>query len=135
MKYVVRITGAVFLAFLLGIVGTLIAEQGKGGDLFGFFFLVALVVYSILLLTVVKRVGFWFSLFFAIEWALLPVAAAINSGQERGVGCAGVAGAIGAGILLALTIPIGAAGFLVFLALAFFKFRKQNQEGGNQRRG
>ena len=125
MKYVVRIIGAVLLAFLLGIVGAIIAAQGKGGDLFGFFFLVGLVVYSILLLRVVKRVGFWFSLFFAIEWALLPVAAAINSGQDRGVGCAGIAGAIGAGILLAITVPIGAIGFLVFLALAFFKFRKQ----------
>lgn len=124
-KRIKRVVLAAILALMLGILGAIIAEQGKGGDLFAFLFLVGLVAYSTLLLKV-RRGGFWFCLFCAIEWALLPVATAIDVSQVRRVGFAGIGAAIAAWILLALTLSIGVIGCLIFLALAFFKFRKQH---------
>lgn len=64
----------------------------------------------------------------AIEWALLPVAAAINvtrpatSGQS---GCAVLAGAVVAIVFLCITIPVGAIGFILFLLLALLVFKKK----------
>jgi len=111
------------MALLLGVVGAVIAEQGSEGGLLAIFFFVGLITFTFLLLKVNKP-GFWFSLIFAIEWALLPVAAVINAGQVRETGCTGAFAAVGATLFLALTVPIGAIGFLIFLALALFKFRK-----------
>ena len=119
MKYIVRIIWAALLAFLLGGLFALIAEQGKAGDLFAFFFLISLAVYSFLLLrSAAGKVLFRFSLIFGIEWLLLPIAAGINANQAGTFG-----GAIGAGLILALSVPVGLVIGLLFLALAFFKFR------------
>ena len=119
MKYLVRIIWAVLLAFLLGGLFALIAEEGKAGDLFAFFSLISLAVYSFLLLrSAASKVLFRFSLIFGIEWLLLPVAAGINANQAATLG-----GAIGAGMMLALSVPIGLLMRLLFLALAFYKFR------------
>ena len=116
---------AIILALLLGILGNLVAEEDHEGQLSAIFFVVGLVGFSILLIKV-QRVGFWFCLSYAIEWALLPVTVAINASQDKGVGCAGVATAIASAVLLAITIPVGAIGFLIFLLLALFVFRKRN---------
>lgn len=99
------------------------AEEGSEGALLAVFFFVGLIAFTILLFRV-HRTGFWFSLIFAIEWALLPVAALINATQVRETGCAGAFAAVGATLFLAITVPIGAVGFIVFLLLALFKFRK-----------
>ncbi len=128
MKYVLRVGGAALLAFLLAVVGGLMARQESGGDLLAFLFIAGLVVYSIVLIKLVNRVGFWFCIVFAIEWALLPMAAAVNASQVKGTGCAGFGAAIAGAVLLGVTIPVGAIGFLVFLALAFFVFRKRGEE-------
>jgi len=117
---------ALAMAALLGILGATIAEQGSEGTLLAIFFFVGLVAFTIILFKV-ERPGFWFSLLFAIEWALLPVAAAINTVQVRETGCSGFAAAIGATLFLALTIPIGALGFIIFLVLALVKFRRREK--------
>jgi hypothetical protein len=124
-----RLLLAAILAFLLGIVGATIAPQGDGGNVFAFLFLVGTVVFAVVLLKA-SRVGFWFCLLYAFEWAFLPIAAAINAGQTKETGCAGFGAAIAAGLLLALTIPVGAVGFFLFLALALLRFRKKNQAQG-----
>lgn len=114
---------ALMMAVLLGILGMIVANEGSEGAVLSIAFVVGLVAFTIILFKV-DRPGFWFSLLFAIEWALLPVAAAINTGQVRETGCAGFMLTMGATVFLALTIPIGAIGFIVFLALAVFKFHK-----------
>jgi hypothetical protein len=54
------------------------------------------------------------------------MAAAINTTQPvKETGCAGVVAAIGTVVLLAITIPMGAIGFVLFLLLALLVFRKK----------
>jgi len=54
------------------------------------------------------------------------MAAAINTQQvEEGPGCSAFAAAVAATVLLAITIPIGAIGFVLFLLLALLVFRKK----------
>ncbi len=115
---------ALILAILLAIIGTIIAGEGQENALFAVFFCVGLIGFSIVFLKV-QRVGFWFCLSYAIEWALLPMAAAINTTQVKGTGCAAFAGAIAATVFLAITIPVGAIGFVLFLLLALLVFRKK----------
>ena len=122
-----RIAGvvlAVILAFLLGVLGALVADRERDGTLFVVFFLAGLVGYSVLLLRA-GRMGFWFCLIYGIEWLLLPVTTAINAQQFQGTGCAAVGAAIAVGISLALSIPVGVILGLIFLILAFWKFRKR----------
>ena len=130
MKYVLRILGAALLALLLGFVFAIMVGGDSGGQVFAFLFIAGLIVYSVLLIRLANRVGFWFCLTFAIEWALLPIAVAVHATQLKGEGCAGFGAAIGAGILLGVTIPIGALGFFIFLALALFRFRRGRREAG-----
>jgi hypothetical protein len=124
-KLLKAIVLALVLAVLLAIIGTIVAGVGQENVLSAIFFLVGLIGFSILFLKV-QKVGFWFCLSYAIEWALLPVAAAINTTQPvKETGCAGVVAAIGTVLLLAITIPIGAIGFVLFLLLALLVFRKK----------
>ena len=112
-------------AVLLAFIGAIVAGVGQENALFAVFFWLGLIGCSVLFLRV-QRVGFWFCLSYAIEWALLPVAAAINTTQSvKETGCAGVVAAIGTVVLLAITIPIGAIGFVLFLLLALLVFRKK----------
>ena len=122
-KFLKAFALALAMAVLLGVLGAIVAEQDSEGVLLTICFFVGLVFFTALLFRV-DRPGFWFSLLFALEWALLPVAAAINTGQVRETGCSGFAAAIGATLFLALTIPIGALGFVIFLVLALVKFRR-----------
>lgn len=118
---------ALAMAVLAAIIGSIIAPVDREGLFSGLFFLIGLAGFFILLLKA-ERVGFWFCLCFAIEWALLPVSAAINvtqpatSGQS---GCAVIAGAIVAIVFLYITIPVGAIGFILFLLLALLVFKKK----------
>lgn len=130
MKYVLRVVGAGLLAALLGIVVGIMVGGESGGQACVYVFIVGLILYSVLLIRLVNRVGFWFCLVFAIEWALLPIASAVMAGNLRAVGCAGFIATMGVATLLAITIPIGALGFLIFLALALFMFRKRGRETG-----
>jgi len=123
-KVLKAIALALILAILLAVIGTILAGEGQENALFAIFFLVGLIGFSVLFLKV-QRVGFWFCLSYAIEWALLPMAAAINTTQVKGTGCAAFAGAIAATVFLAITIPIGAIGFVLFLLLALLVFRKK----------
>ena len=122
-----RLLLAAILGLFLGIVFARISGASKIGDMFAFFSIIGFVGFSIVL-HVVYRVGFWFCLAFAIEWALLPVVTGIVAGQYRGSGFPGIGGAIGQGILLSISIPIGIIGFILFLVLAFVKFGKQSTE-------
>jgi MFS family permease len=128
---VLRILRALGLAFvmavLLAIVGSIIAPEDQESLFSSLFFITGIVGFSILLFKV-DRVGFWFCLCFAIEWVLLPVAAAINVTQPHTSdqsGCAILAGAIVATVFLYITIPIGAIGFILFLLLELLVFRKR----------
>jgi hypothetical protein len=126
-KVLKAIALALILAILLAIIGAIVAGEGQENALFAIFFLVGLIGFSVLFLKV-QRVGFWFCLSYAIEWALLPMAAAINVAQPQTSdqsGCAVLVGAIVATIFLAITIPIGAIGFVLFLLLALLVFRKK----------
>jgi len=71
---------ALILAALLAFIGAIVAGEGQENALFAIFFWVGLIGFSFLFLKV-QRVGFWFCLSYAIGWALLPVAAAINTQQ------------------------------------------------------
>jgi hypothetical protein len=116
---------ALILAILLAIIGAIVAGVGQENVLSAIFFWVGLIIFSVLFLKV-QKVGFWFCLSYATEWALLPVAAAINTTQPvKETGCAGVVAAVGTVLLLAITIPIGAIGFVLFLLLALLVFRKK----------
>ena len=124
-KVLKAIVLALILAVLLAIIGATVAGVGQENALFAVFLWVGLIGFSVLFLKV-QRVGFWFCLSYAIEWALLPMAAAINTTQPvKETGCAGVVAAIGTVVLLAITIPIGAIGFVLFLLLALLVFRKK----------
>jgi len=124
-KVLKAIVLALILAVLLAIIGAIVAGVGQENALFAVFFWVGLIGFSVLFLRV-QKVGFWFCLSYAIEWALLPMAAAINTMQPvKETGCAGVVAAIGTVLLLAITIPIGAIGFVLFLLLALLVFRKK----------
>jgi hypothetical protein len=123
---VLRALGLSFvMAALLAIVGSILAPEDQEDLFSSLFFFIGLTGFFILLLKA-GRAGFWFCLCFAIEWALLPVAAAINTTQPvKETGCAGAVAAIGTALLLIITIPIGAIGFLLFLLLALQVFRKR----------
>ncbi len=117
------ILGAI-LGVFLGIVFARIDGPVRVGNMIGFFSIVGFVGYSILL-HVINRVGFWFCLVFAIEWALLPIVTGIVANQWSGSGLSGIGGGIGQGLLLALSIPVGIIGFITFIVLAFVKYRKR----------
>ncbi|MFC1979120.1 hypothetical protein ACFLVP_03940 [Chloroflexota bacterium] len=115
---------AVFGIFL-GIVFSRIDGPYRVGNMFAFFSILGFVGFSIVL-HIIGRVGFWFCLAFAIEWALLPIVTGIVANQWRGSGFSGIGGGIGQGLLLALSIPVGIIGFITFIILAFVKYRKLN---------
>jgi hypothetical protein len=115
------------MAILAAIIGSFVAPVEQVNLFSSLFFIVGLIGFFILLVKA-QKVGFWFCLCFAIKWALLPVAAAINVAQPQTSdqsGCAVLAGAIVAIVLLYITIPMGVIGFLLFLLLALLVFRKK----------
>jgi hypothetical protein len=125
VKTLKAIVLGLLLALLLAVVGSILAGEDQENALFAIFFSVGLIGFSILFLKV-QRVGFWFCLSYAIGWALLPISAAINTTQPvKETGCTGVAAAIGAALLLFITIPVGALGFIVFLLLALLVFNRK----------
>lgn len=115
---------ALLLALLLAVLGAILATEGQENVLFPILFWVGLIGFTILFLRV-QRVGFWFCLCYAIGWALLPISALINTRQVEAAGCASVIGAMAAVVFLAITIPVGAIGFILFLLLALLVFRKK----------
>jgi hypothetical protein len=115
---------ALLLALMLAVIGAILATDGQENVLFAVLFWVGLIGFTILFLKV-QRVGFWFCLSYAIGWALLPISALINTRQVEATGCAGVIGAMAAVVFLAITIPLGAIGFILFLLLALLVFRKK----------
>jgi MFS family permease len=118
---------AAVMAILAAVIGSVLAPEDQEGVFSNLFFFISLVGFSILFVKV-QRIGFWFCLCFAIEWAMLPAAAAINVTQPQTSdqsGCAVLAGAIVAIVFLYITIPVGAIGFIVFLLLALLVFRKK----------
>jgi MFS family permease len=125
---ILRALGLAFvMAVLLAVIGSIIAPEDQEGSFSSLFFIIGLVGFFILLLKA-DRAGFWFCLCFAIEWALLPVAAAINVAQPQTSdqsGCAVLAGAIVAIVFLYITIPVGVVGFILFLLLALLVFKKK----------
>jgi MFS family permease len=131
---ILRILRALGLAFLMAIlasiIGAFLAPVDQESVFSSLFFILSLVGFFILLIKV-ERVGFWFCLCFAIEWALLPAAAAINLTQpqtDQSAGCAVLAGAIVAIVFLYITIPVGVIGFIMFLLLALLVFRKKKEK-------
>jgi hypothetical protein len=124
MKVLKAIGLALLLALLLAVIGAILATDGQENALFAILFWVGLIGFFILFLKV-QRVGFWFCLSYAIGWALLPISALINTRQVEAAGCAGVIGAMAAAVFLAITIPLGAVGFVLFLLLALLVFRKK----------
>ena len=114
---------ALLLALMLAVIGAILATEGQENVLFPILFWVGLIGFAVLFLKV-QRVGFWFCLSYAIGWALLPISALINTRQVEAAGCAGVISAMAAVVFLAITIPLGAIGFVVFLLLALLVFRK-----------
>ena len=125
---ILRALGLAFvMAILAAIIGSFVAPVEQVNVFSSLFFVVGLIGFFILLVKA-QKVGFWFCLCFAIEWALLPMAAAINVAQPQTSdqsGCAVLAGAIVAIVFLYITIPMGAIGFLLFLLLALLVFRKK----------
>ena len=115
---------ALLLALMLAVIGAILATEGQENVLFPILFWVGLIGFTILFLKV-QRVGFWFCLSYAIGWALLPISALINTRQVEAAGCAGVIGAMAAVVFLAITIPLGAIGFIVFLLMALLVFRRK----------
>jgi MFS family permease len=118
---------AAVMAILAAVIGSVLAPEDQEGVFSNLFFFISLVGFSILFVKV-QRIGFWFCLCFAIEWAMLPAAAAINVTQPQTSdqsGCAVLAGAIVAIVFLYITIPVGAIGFIMFLLLALLVFRKK----------
>ncbi len=124
MKLLKAIALALILALTLAVIGAILATEGQENVLFAILFWVGLIGFSILFLKV-QRVGFWFCLSYAIGWALLPISALINTRQVEAAGCAGVIGAMAAVVFLAITIPLGIIGFVLFLLLALLVFRKK----------
>ena len=73
---ILRALGLAFvMAILAAIIGSFVAPVEQVNVFSSLFFIVGLIGFFILLVKA-QEVGFWFC--FAIEWALLPVAAAIN---------------------------------------------------------
>ncbi len=124
VKLLKAIALALILALTLAVIGAILATEGQENVLFAILFWVGLIGFSILFLKV-QRVGFWFCLSYAIGWALLPISALINTRQVEAAGCAGVIGAMAAVVFLAITIPLGVIGFVLFLLLALLVFRKK----------
>jgi len=124
VKLLKAIALALILALTLAVIGAILATEGQENVLFAILFWVGLIGFSILFLKV-QRVGFWFCLSYAIGWALLPISALINTRQVEAAGCAGVIGTMAAVVFLAITIPLGVIGFVLFLLLALLVFRKK----------
>ena len=120
-----RLLLAVLMGLLLGLAFARVDGSAKAGDLFAFFASIGFIGFAILL-HVVNRIRFWFYIFFAIEWALIPVGTGIAAAKFSGTGWSGIGGGIGQGLLLALTIPIGIIGCIVFLFLAY---KNRNEQG------
>jgi hypothetical protein len=120
-----KVVGAFFLALLLGILGITVVDSSADTAISSILFVVGLISFSILLLRV-KRAGFWFCLVYAIEWLLLPILAYAYATQWRGDGASGVGAGIALGLILYLLILVGGAGFIIFIALAFLRFRKSS---------
>ncbi len=131
LRIVKAVALAIILAVLLSIIGAILAENGRESILMTVFFIVGVIGFSIVLMKV-QKVGFWFCLSFAIEWALLPISAAINTTQTKETGCAGVILTMGSFVFLAATVPAGAIGFILFLLLALLVFRKKKQSPSEQ---
>ena len=110
---------ALVLALLLGLTGYFMTYAPDGTDYFLAFFLPGLAVFSVVLL-MVDRLGFWFCLLFALEWALMAMSTIINASVEKDPD-----------VILedifeaAVTIPIGTIGFLFFMGLAVLVFNKR----------
>ena len=124
VKVLKAIVLALMLALMLAVIGAILATGGQENTLFAILFWVGLIGFLVLFLKV-QRVGFWFCLSYAIGWALLPISALINTRQVEAAGCAGVIGAMAAVVFLAITIPLGAIGFIVFLLMALLVFRRK----------
>ena len=120
-----KVVGAFLLALMLGILGITSVDSSADTAMFSILFVVGLISFSILLLKA-KRAGFWFCLVYAVEWLLLPILAYAYATQWRGSGVGGVGAGIGLGLILYLLIMVGAAGFIIFIALAFLRFRKSS---------
>jgi ABC-type Na+ efflux pump permease subunit len=128
---ILRALGLAFvMAILAAIIGSFVAPVEQVNVFSSLFFIVGLIGFFILLVKA-QEAGFWFCLCFAIEWALLPVAAAINVAQPQTSdqsGCAVLAGAIVAIVFLYISIPVGAIGFILFFLLAMLVFRKRKKK-------
>ena len=123
-----RLLLAVLMGLLLGIAFARVDDSNTGG-LFAFFTSIGFFGFAILL-HVVNRIRFWFYIFFGIEWLLIPIGAAIAADRSSGSGFGGVAEGIAEGLLLALTIPIGIIGCIVFL---FMAYKNRNEQGATVR--
>lgn len=121
--------GLFFCHSLLGVLFVLIAGKEQAGAFFFIFSIAGLVAYSVLLLWTRERdkALFRFSLIFGIEWLALPIAAWVNAKQATTFG-----GAIGSGLLLAISLPIGVGMGLLFLLLALVIFRPKLKAANGQ---
>ena len=119
-----RLLLAIILALFLGFVFMRIDGASRAGAMFAFFTAVGFAAFAIML-HLIDRVAFWFCIAMAVVWALLPVGAAIAAERFSGSGFPGIGGAIGQGLILAITIPIGIIGCIIFLAIAFRKYAGQ----------
>ncbi|MFC1998385.1 hypothetical protein ACFLVR_01925 [Chloroflexota bacterium] len=122
IKKVIR---AFLLALMLGILGITSVESSADTAMFSILFVVGLISFSILLFKV-KRTGFWFCLVYAIEWLLLPILAYAYATQWSGSGVGGVGAGIALGLIVYLLMLVGGVGFIIFVALAFLRFRKSS---------
>jgi hypothetical protein len=120
-----KVVGAFLLALMLGILGITSVDTSADPAMFSILFVVGLISFSILLLKV-KRAGFWFCLVYAIQWLLLPILAYVYATQLSGSGTGGLGAGIALGLILYLLIMIGVVGFIIFIALAFLRFRKSS---------
>ena len=109
----------VILALLLTLFFSIVMTILTGLEHLTAVFLLVGFVPALVLLFKVEKPGFWFCLIFAIEWALLPISALIAATQASGFG-----DSLGAAIFLSITVPPGLVGFLVFGALAIWRYRK-----------
>jgi len=119
-----RLLLAVVLALFLGFVFMRIDGASRAGAMFAFFASVGFAGFAVML-HLVDRLAFWFCIAMAVLWILLPVGAAIAAERFSGSGFPGIGGAIGQGLVLAITIPIGIIGCIVFLSIGFKKYAGQ----------
>lgn len=108
------------IALLFSIVMAILTDQSS----IAIIYFLAGFALSLVILFKVERAGFWYCITFAIEWALLPISVLARATHIEESGCAGVGAALAVTVFLAITIPIGAVGFVVFLVLALWRFKK-----------